>query len=78
MRQNFSDQIETSPAESLSGRQRAILPLLARGLSNKEVARSLGITPETVKSHLKSIYWKLGVSRRSEAVAHGMRLGLSD
>jgi DNA-binding NarL/FixJ family response regulator len=46
------------------------------GLSNKEIARNLGIAPETVKSHVKSIFVKLAVDKRAHAVARAQALGL--
>jgi LuxR family maltose regulon positive regulatory protein len=42
--------------------------LIAEGQSNKEIARALGITPETVKSHVKSIFVKLAVDKRAQAL----------
>ena len=54
---------------SLSPREKTILELIAQGQSNKEIARGLGITPETVKSHVKKIFIKLKVDRRFAAVA---------
>jgi LuxR family transcriptional regulator, maltose regulon positive regulatory protein len=56
-------------AESLSERETKVVSLLAQALPNKKIARTLGISPETVKWHLKNIYGKLGVSSRDEAVA---------
>ena len=53
-----------------------ILKLIAEGLSNKEIARSLYIGPETVKSHLKSVFNKLGVEKRAQAVSRAQTLGL--
>ena len=44
--------------------------------SNKEIARSLGITPETVKTHLKNIFVRFSVTKRSQAVARAQSLGL--
>jgi LuxR family maltose regulon positive regulatory protein len=61
---------------SLSPRETDILKLIARGLSNKEIARSLYIGPETVKSHLKNVFSKLGVERRAQAVSRAQSLGL--
>ncbi|MFL9906307.1 LuxR C-terminal-related transcriptional regulator [Paraburkholderia sp. RL17-337-BIB-A] len=61
---------------SLSSREREIVDLIARGLSNKEIANTLGIGAETVKSHVKSIFMKLGVDRRTQAVARVRDLGL--
>jgi LuxR family transcriptional regulator, maltose regulon positive regulatory protein len=62
--------------ESLSAREREIVGLIARGQSNKEIARSLGIAPETVKSHVKSIFVKLAVDKRAHAVSRAQALGL--
>jgi LuxR family maltose regulon positive regulatory protein len=61
---------------TLSPRETDILQLIAQGLSNKEIARSLDIGPETVKSHLKSVFTKLGVERRAQAVSRAQTLGL--
>jgi LuxR family maltose regulon positive regulatory protein len=60
----------------LSPRERQILTQIGQGRSNKEIARALGSSPETVKSHVKHIFLKLDVSRRAQAVLHGQRLGL--
>jgi LuxR family transcriptional regulator, maltose regulon positive regulatory protein len=62
--------------DTLSPRETGILRLIADGLSNKEIARSLEIGPETVKSHLKSVFNKLGVERRAQAVSRAQTLGL--
>jgi len=62
--------------EPLSSRERGILELIAAGRSNKEIARALGIGPETVKSHVKSIFLKLSVDKRAQAVARAQSLGL--
>lgn len=61
---------------NLSPRELEVLRHLGRGLSNDELGRAIGISGETIKSHLKSIFQKLGVSGRSEAVARGYDLGL--
>lgn len=58
---------------ALSIREMHILEALAEGLSNKMIAKSLSITEETVKSHLKKIYEKLGASDRAHAVAIALR-----
>lgn len=60
----------------LSPRERQILTQIGQGRSNKEIARELGSSPETIKSHVKSIFIKLEVSRRAQAVLHGQLLGL--
>jgi LuxR family maltose regulon positive regulatory protein len=63
--------------EPLSPRENDILRLIAEGLSNKEIARDLTITPETVKSHIKRIFIKLKVERRAQAVSRAQILGLA-
>jgi LuxR family maltose regulon positive regulatory protein len=63
---------------SLSPRQYDILILIALGRSNKEIARITGITPETVKTHVKNIFTKLSVEKRAQAVARAHTLGLVD
>jgi LuxR family maltose regulon positive regulatory protein len=65
-------------AESLSERERGILKLIAEGQSNKEIARQLAITPETVKSHVKHIFTKLNVEKRAQAVSRAQSLGVAD
>jgi len=60
----------------LSARERTVLLLMGHGLSNKNIARQLSIAPETVKSHAKSIFWKLTVQTRAQAVYRGLALGL--
>jgi LuxR family maltose regulon positive regulatory protein len=60
----------------LSRRETGILQMIAGGLSNKRIARSLGIAPETVKSHAKSIFVKLDTRTRAQAVARAESIGL--
>jgi ATP/maltotriose-dependent transcriptional regulator MalT len=62
--------------DPLSAREGDILNLIAKGLSNKEIARSLAIAPETVKSHVKNIFIKLNSEKRAQAVARAQSLGL--
>jgi DNA-binding NarL/FixJ family response regulator len=63
-------------SEPLTARESEVLGLLGRGLSNKMIARELHISEHTVKFHISSIYAKLGVSNRAEAVSQGTRHGL--
>lgn len=63
-------------AVDLNERERAVLSALADGLSNKKIARRLCYSEQTVKFHLTSVYRKLGVSSRTEAVVDAYRLGL--
>lgn len=61
---------------TLTNREREILALLADGLGNKQIAARLGISTNTVKTHLELMFERLGVSSRAEAVAAGVRQGL--
>lgn len=63
-------------AETLTAREREVLLLVAEGLPNKAIARELGISEHTVKFHVSSLYAKLGVNNRAEAVSRGARYGL--
>ena len=60
----------------LSPREREVLTMIAEGLSAPDVAGRLQVSPATIKTHLQSLYEKLGVSDRAAAVARAMRLGL--
>jgi ATP/maltotriose-dependent transcriptional regulator MalT len=64
------------PVEHLTTRERDVLALVADGLPNREIASALAISEHTVKFHLASIFGKLGVSTRTEAVQRGLRLGV--
>lgn len=68
---------EDGPVERgpLTERETEVLGLLARGLANKQIAASLGISEHTVKFHVSSIYTKLNVTNRAEAVSAGLRGG---
>jgi DNA-binding NarL/FixJ family response regulator len=62
--------------EPLTAREHDVLEWLALGLSNRAIAERLGISEHTVKFHVTSIYGKLGVSSRAEAVRDAARRGL--
>jgi DNA-binding NarL/FixJ family response regulator len=62
--------------ETLTGRELAVLMLLARGKSNKEIGANLFISESTVKGHLRNIFTKLNVLSRTEAIAVATRRGL--
>jgi DNA-binding CsgD family transcriptional regulator len=53
-----------------------VFGLLAAGQANKEIARALGVSPNTVKTHLARLYEKLGVTSRTAAIAQARALGI--
>jgi DNA-binding NarL/FixJ family response regulator len=59
----------------LTDRESEVLGLLSQGLANKQIAAALGISEHTVKFHVSSIYTKLNVTNRTEAVREGLRGG---
>lgn len=63
-------------APRLSEREREVLALLPRGLTNPEIAHALGITLNTAKTHLHTIFSKLDVANRAEAVSAALQRGL--
>ena len=67
---------EESLTEQLTAREKEVIQLMAQGLANKQIALSLGISEHTVKFHLSSLYSKLGISSRTEAIKRGIELGL--
>jgi DNA-binding NarL/FixJ family response regulator len=66
----------TEMLEALTSREKEVLRMLSEGLGNKQIASRLEISEHTAKFHVASIFGKLGVSSRAEAVAIGMRRGL--
>ena len=62
----------------VTGRELAVLQLVAEGRSNKEIAKQLEITEDTVKAHMKSIFLKLDVDDRTKAVTLAARRGMID
>jgi two-component system, NarL family, response regulator LiaR len=62
--------------ESLTKRELEILKLLVKGISNKDIAKALGLEINTIRSHLATIFSKLRVGSRTEAVTVGLRIGL--
>lgn len=64
------------PVEPLTSRELEVFELLAKGLSNRDVAGVLGISSHTAKFHVAQILAKVGAATRAEAVAIGLRLGL--
>lgn len=66
----------TEPFPELTDRERDVLGLIAAGRPNAEIARRLGISPKTVANHISSIFAKLQVADRSEAIVRARQAGL--
>ena len=75
MRQLIGDR-STRESSQLSVREKEVLRLLAEGCSNREIAETLFLSPETVKTYVGRIFQKLEASDRAQAVTKGFRLGL--
>jgi DNA-binding NarL/FixJ family response regulator len=73
----FESDAESEPLSHgpLTDRESEVLGLVAKGLANKQIAVALGISEHTVKFHVSSIYTKLNVTNRTEAVREGLRGG---
>jgi two-component system, NarL family, response regulator LiaR len=67
--------VETQSSERLSDREMEVLKMAARGVSNKDIAEALVISVRTVQAHMRSIFSKLGVGSRSEAIIYGLKQG---
>jgi DNA-binding NarL/FixJ family response regulator len=67
---------EASPASKLTARELDVLGLLAEGLQHEEIGRRLGISSETVRTHLRKASDRLGATTRTQAVATALRMGL--
>ena len=71
----FESEHEPLQRGPLTERESEVLGLLSTGLANKQIAAALGISEHTVKFHVSSIYTKLNVTSRTEAVREGLRSG---
>lgn len=72
----LSGTVRADSAPSLSAREREVLRLVAEGLPNKLIARRLGISEKTVKTHLTSVFRAIGVDDRTQAAMWAVRNGL--
>jgi NarL family two-component system response regulator LiaR len=70
--------MEELAGDPLTPREREVLGLIGRGMSNKRIARELGIAEKTVKAHVSSVLAKLGVADRTQAALYAARHGLVD
>ncbi|MEJ1930327.1 response regulator transcription factor [Nostoc sp. NIES-2111] len=73
---SIREKVAPNPVQSLTPREIEVLQMLGSGLGNKAIAKNLHISDHTVKFHVSSIFQKLAVSTRTEAVTVGVRLGL--
>jgi two-component system, NarL family, response regulator LiaR len=69
---------DEGPLDRLTPREREVLELIGRGLSNKRIARELQLSEKTVKTHVSHVLAKLGVTDRTQAAVVAVRAGLSD
>ena len=74
--QPYSRNAAAVASLGLTGQEMRVLEHLAAGRSNKEIARLLGLSPNTIKTHLANVYAKLSVNRRTQAVNLARDLGL--
>lgn len=65
-----------APPERLTAREQEVLVLVARGLTNREIARALAISEKTASVHVSNLLGKLGLTSRTQAALHAARLGL--
>ena len=72
----FVANTQAQQALGISGRELEVLELLAAGRSNKEIARRLDVSPNTVKTHVTKIFAKLAARRRTEAILRARELGM--
>lgn len=72
----FTPNERAQSSLGITGREREVLQLLADGRSNKEIAKRLGLSPNTVKTHVARLFEKLRVARRTEAIQLARELGL--
>lgn len=72
----FEINVQALESLGISDREREVLELLAAGSSNKEIARRLEVSPNTVKTHIARLFEKLSVSRRTAAISRARELGV--
>ncbi len=72
------EEATLAPGHDLTSREREVLALLVDGLSNPDIARQLGVSRSTIKSHVSHILGKLGVTSRAEAISLTLRQRFAD
>ena len=73
----FEPNVNARATLGISDREIEVLELLAAGRSNKEIAKQLDVSPNTVKTHVARLYDKLEAKRRTEAILKARELGMS-
>ena len=73
---SFDGNPQAQASLGISPRELAVLAELAAGRSNKEIARQLDVSPNTVKTHVARLFEKLGARRRTDAIAKARELGI--
>lgn len=73
---DFQPNLPALASLGITGREHEVLALLASGRSNKEIARRLNVSPNTVKTHVSRLYEKLPAARRTEAILRARELRL--
>jgi DNA-binding NarL/FixJ family response regulator len=76
MRGAMTTKVETDPATTLTERELQVLTGMSQGRSNAEIGRQLYLSEDTIKTHARRLFRKLGVNDRAQAVALGFRRGL--
>lgn len=74
--EGFQPNEAAAKALGLTAREREVLTLMAEGQSNKEIARALSVSPNTIKTHVANLYTKLEVAKRTQAVRKAQTLAL--
>ena len=76
LERRFSYRPLTAPGEPITDREREVLRLLQGTLSLRDIGRELYLSPNTIKTHTRALYRKLGVCDRQDAVAKARELGI--
>ncbi len=74
--ENLTTQVTVNPNNLLSDREAEVLAAIAQGKSNQEIAEALFVSTNTIKTHISNIYSKLGVNRRTQAIAKAKSLAI--